>query len=291
MAKQKPASKKEPKAKNQPQSVKVVKLRTLLKQSWLELSTFWRQLAGITALYAILYFIFVMGLSVTASFQSTIDASTSRFTQASTALSDAFTNLYGGTQSDATVLVQVLLFLIASLAMIWALRKLQALKKITIRDAYYQGNAQFIPVLLVSIVLVLTLLPAVLGSGILSVGLQAGGTGLEIVIISIIAVLLLFIAILLFAMIWPSFYIASLPKMRPIQAMKSALVLTKKRRLAIVRKLLFLVLMGVVFTILVLLPFALIAPITVPYAAFAVLFIFFLYGQVYLYELYRSLLP
>ncbi|MFO0882500.1 MAG: hypothetical protein U0491_03570 [Candidatus Saccharimonadales bacterium] len=282
-------------AKKQPerseQSLKVVKLRTLLKQSWLELSTFWRQLLGITAVYAFLYFVFVMGLSITASFQNTIDTTASRFVQASSAFGDALANLYGGTQSDATVLVQVLLFLMASLAIIWALRKLQALKKITIRDAYYQGNAQLLPVLLVSIMLVLTLLPAVLGSGLLSIALQAGGTGVEIILIGAISLLLLFCSAFLFTMLWPSFYIASLPKMRPIQSVRSAMVLTKKRRLAIMRKLLFLVLISLLFLFVVMIPLALIAPVSAPYVAFAVLFLIFLYGQIYLYELYRSLLP
>lgn len=269
---------------------KIISVISLLRKTWLELSTFWRPLAGITFVYAALYLLFVMGLSVTTNIQSQIDTSTSKLSQATASIVDAVSNTYSGAQSDATVLVQVVLFLIAALATIWALRKLQALKAVTIRDAYYQGPAQFVSVLLVSLVLVFTLLPALLGTSILGIVLQAGGAALEITIISAIALLLLFLSAYLFTMFWPAFYIASLPGTRPMQALKSALSVTKKRRLSIMRKLLALVFLVIVAVLLLLLPFGLLTPALIPYIVYVVLFIVFMYTQVYLYELYRSLL-
>lgn len=272
--------------------IKTVRLRDLLKQSWLELSTFWRQLAGITLVYAGLYLLLVMGFSIAANFQSTVSNSgDSRLAQASTALTDTFIILFGGSQSDATTLVQSLLFVIGTLALVWALRKLQALKKITIRDAFYQGNAQLLPVVLVSVLLLLTAVPALLGSTLFSIGLQAGGNAVELIAIGAVSVALLFLSAYLFTKYWPSFYIASLPKMRPLQALKSASALTKGRRLSILRKLLFLTILIITLFLLVMIPFALSFASLVPYGMFVLYFVLYLYVQVYLYELYRSLLP
>lgn len=281
------------KPKDTPEKItpkKVITVIALLRRTWLEISTFWRPLLGITAVYAVLYFIFVMGLNMSGNIQFEIDDSGSRIAQATTSIIGAFSSTYSGSQSDATTLIQMLLFVITSLAFIWALRKLQALKAITIRDSFYQGSAQIIPVLLVVAVLVFTLLPAVLGSSILAIVLQAGGGQLEVVIVSAISFTLLFISAFLFTMYWPAYYIASLPQTRPLQALRSALAVTKKRRFAILRKLVFLGFMIVIVMMVFLLPFALLLPALVQYALYGALFVIFMYSQVYLYELYRSLL-
>lgn len=296
MAKKKPATSSHKKVawakaeKAPPAKPKVISVIELLKRTWLEISTFWRQLLGITAVYAALYFVFVLGFSITGSVQSQIDTSTSKLSQATATITSAFSGTYSGGQSDATVLVQMLLFVVAALAVVWALRKLQALKAITIRDSFYQGSAQIIPVILVGAVMIFTLLPAVLGSSVLTIVLQAGGAKPEVLIIGAIALLLLLLSALLFTMLWPAFYIASLPQTRPMQALRSSLAVTKKRRLSIMRKLIFLGLLVVIVSMLILLPFALLVPGIVQYVVYIVLFAVFMYSQVYLYELYRSLL-
>lgn len=275
-------------AKSKP--AKVISVFVLLKKTWLELSVFWRPLGGIAVVYAVLYFVFVMGLSVTNTLKMQIDSSGGRVSQAAFAIIDSITNTYTGAESDATVLVQMLLFIVATLAVVWALRKLQALKSITIRDAYYHGPSTLIPVLLVSGALLLMLLPAILGSNILAIVLQTGSVGSEIIAVGIITGLLLFSSVYLLSMYWPAFYIASLPNMRPIQALRSARDVTKKRRLSIMRKLLALALLIVLFLLTVLFPFGLIAPAVVPYIVYVAMFTVFIFSQVYLYELYRSLL-
>ena len=269
---------------------KVISVLEILKRTWLELSSFWKPLVGITIVYAVLYFIFVLGLNVSSIVQTQIDETASRLGQAGSVIADAVFATYGSSQSDAAAIIQMLLFVIASLALIWALRKLQALKAITIRDSYYQGAAQIIPVLFVSVVLLFTMLPAILGSSIISVAIQAGGAQIEVLLIGVASGLLIFLSLLLFTMFWPAYYIASLPQTRPMQALKSALVVTKKRRLVIMRKLLFLAVMVLIFLALVMIPVALILPAAVPYVFYFVIFGVFLYTQVYLYELYRSLL-
>lgn len=269
---------------------KLVNSWVLLRQTWMELSSFWRTLVGITLVYVVLYFVLVMGLNITSGLTVAIDTGQSRFGQAINSIATSINDVYAQAQSDTTVLVQMLLFVIASLALIWALRKLQALKKITIRDSYYQGSAQIIPVLLVSVVLLLTLIPAVIGSSIFSVVLQTASVGAEIVIVSVVAGLLLLSSLVLFTIFWPAYYIASLPQTRPMQALKSAKAITKKRRLSIMRKFFVLGLVLIVCGLLFVLPIAIIVPSLAQYAVYSALFAGFLYAQVYLYELYRSLL-
>lgn len=280
----------QPKKEVQQKPKKLVSSLVLLRQTWLELSTFWRTLVGITVVYAALYFVFVMGLSITSGLQVSVDTTQSRLGQAFDSIFTSISTISSQAQTDATVLVQMLLFVIASLAIVWALRKLQALKKITIRDAYYQGSSQIIPVLLVSAVLLLTLIPAVIGSSIVSVVLQTASVGIEILIVGIVAGLLLLTSVVLFTMFWPAYYIVSLPQTRPIQALKSAKAITKKRRLSIIRKLLVLGLLVLICGLLVVLPIAIIVPGLAQYAVYIVLFAAFLFAQVYLYELYRGLL-
>lgn len=277
------------KIKNIKNAAKIPSSWQLLKKSWLEAATFWQSLIGVTAVYAVLYFLFVMGLSFTSFLQDQVSYARN--------LPDAFNNVvsslsgaYGSGQSDATVLIQYLLFIIASLAIIWTLRKLQALKKVTIRDAYYQGNSGIIVVILVTIALVLCMLPAVLGSAIFGIALQPGGAGVEVIVSILIAGILLFISLFLFAMFWPAFYIASLPQTRPIQALKSAKALTKKRRLSILRKMVFLMLCLALLIFIILLPIALMVPAVTPYGAYVILFAAFAFMHIYLYQLYRSLL-
>ena len=272
------------------QPIKVISSYEVLRRTWLEFSTFWRPLVGITLVYAVLYFVFVTGFSITNGFRLVVDTNQNRFLQAINGITTSLNDVYAQGQSDATVLIQMLLFVIASLAIVWSLRKLQALKKITIRDAFYQGPAQIIPVLLVSAVLLLTLIPAVFGSSILTVVLMSASTGVELIIVSVVGGVLLLVSAWLFSMFWPAFYIASLPQTRPVQALKSAKAITKRRRLSIIRKLIILGLVVVVAALAILLPAVLIVPTFAQYFVYAALFAVFLFTQIYLYELYRSLL-
>jgi hypothetical protein len=290
MAKKQPKTT-EPK-KNKKKPAKLPNSWILVKKTWFEYSTFWRSLLGISIVYAFLYFVLVMGLSFSTSLQDTYITGSGKLGDAFSSVFSAFgsSSLAGNSGSDATVLVQFLLFLIASMAFIWSLRKLQALKKIKMREAYYYGTSALIPTILVSFVLIATLLPVVAGSSLLAAALQNGGTSAEILIVSVISGLLLLISGYLFAMYWPAFYIVSLPDTKPIQALKSAMKVTKKRRFAIIRKTLVLAILMLVLIFVVLLPVALILSSAVPIVAFLLMFFVFGIAHVYMYTLYRSML-
>lgn len=265
---------------------------TLIKQTWFETSTFWRPLGLIILVYAFFYFVFVLGLSFSSSLQESLLLPDNRFGEALYVIFGAFgSGGFGYTsQSDSSTLIQFLLFIIASLAFVWTLRKLQGLKQIQVRDAYYLGSSTLIPALFVTIFLILTMVPMIIGTSLFATAVQLSPSGLEIIIITIITSLLVFLSTLLFFMFWPAFYIISLPQTRPIKALRSALKVTKKRRLAIIRKALSWLFICLILMFLILLPFGLFLPAAVTYLVFTMLFILFGLSHIYFYNLYRSLL-
>jgi hypothetical protein len=279
--------------KNKPkqEKKKVPNTWQLFKKTWLELTTFWRPISGVLIVYGSLYYLLVMGLSFSTELPE-LTSGDSRLEQALNSVSTVFSNgsLMGYNQSDSTGLFQLILFLIASMAIVWTLRKLQGLKKTKIRDAYYLGTATLIPTILVSIVTLLTLIPSALGSSILSVSLQASGNQTEVIIIGIIAGLLLFLSIYLLAMIWPAFYIVTLGQTRPIQAIRSATKITKGNRFSIIRKSIILMIVLILLTFGLIIPIAMISPTAVPFMALIIMLLNFAIAHTYLYNLYRSLI-
>lgn len=272
-------------------NVKLPSVWALLKTTFLECKETWRSLIGVVIVYGVLYFVFVLGLSF--SSVSNGASSSSRISESVKSVFSVFnstSSMSGSNQSNATVLMQFLLFLIASMALIWTLRKLQNSKGIKIRDAYYQGTSGLLPTVLVTCALILTLLPAVAGSAVLSLGLQSGNSGAEVLVSSVISILLLLGSLYLFVMFWPAFYIASLPQTRPIQALKSAAKVTKKHRFNILANFIFLLIIGFGIMFVILLVLALTVSKIVPEGAFLLLLILFGFAHVYLYNLYRSLL-
>jgi hypothetical protein len=262
----------------------------ITKKTWLELSSFWRPLAGVTAVYAVLYFVFVMSLTLNSNVKELLESTEGKLPQALVVSTDTVFNSYSGSQSsDANTLLQMLLFLMATLALVWTLRRLQNLQTVTIRDAYYEGPSRIVPVIIVSLLLMLTFIPAIIGSSILSFVIQANAALVELIIAIIISIALIFGSFMLFVMYWPAFYIATLPNMRPLRAMGAALGVTKKHRLSILRKFLLLAIFCFLFIVIVVLPVALLLPAVVPYFLYVVLFALFMIVQVYLFEVYRSL--
>lgn len=272
-----------------PQKQKLPKLPSIwanYSKVWFEMSTFWRSILGVLAVYAILYFVLVLGFNFSSNQSATTDVQLSKFNQAIVQT----TSIFSSNRTDSTSLIQFLLFIIASLAFIWMLRQLQAVKKIKIRDAYYQGTATFVPAILVTAAIALTMFPAIAGSILVSMAYQVGAVGLELIVASIISVILLLLSLYLFAMIWPAFYIVTLPGTRPMQALKTALKITKTRRLALMRNIAVLFLLFILLILAVVFPFAFILPGIAPFIAYLMMFIFFGIAQIYFYSLYRAMI-
>lgn len=260
-----------------------------------DITTFWRSMTGVIFVYAFVYAVTVIGLNfVIPSFDSNSSSTgalasgqnVDSLTKAVDSIGNGLTFISG---DQSSTLVQFILFLVASLAFMWVLRKIRKLQTVKISEAYYQGTAQFVAMFLVIIWFVIFLIPASIGATILSIGLSASSTVLETSIISVISLLLFTLTVWLYAKYWPSFYIISLPGMRPISALKNASSLTKKHRLNITVQVFGFIMISLLLFIIAILPLAFILPVVVPYWVYALMFIIFATTHTFLFSIYRSL--
>ncbi len=189
-------------------------------------------------------------------------------------------------------LYQTILFLLVSLATIYALRLTRSDKTVTLRQTFYSGMYPLVPFLLVLFVIGLQLLPLGIGAWLFgtvtSVGLAVHG-----IEIFIWGLLFFFLGVLSLYMITSSafaLYIVTLPDMYPMQALRSARELVRFRRWTVLRKLLFLPLMLVIIGILVLLPIVFFATPVAEFVVLAYSLLSIIFTHVYVYELYRELL-
>lgn len=259
----------------------------------------WRLFLGIVAIYAALSIIFVGGIGGSgdlASVKSALsDATNGHLDQVSVGLT-LFTFLIGsaGTAAgQAAGAYQVVLLLLISLVLIWALRHVYIKETNThIRDAFYEAPQPLVPFVLVLCVVGLELLPLILGviayDFLVSYGILVDG--LEHVV-CVLAVLLL--AVLSLYMVCSSIfalYVVTLPDMTPVKALRSARELVRYRRFAVLRKLLFLPIVLVVVLAVILIPIALFATPVATVALFVVTMLGVPVIISYGYELYRELL-
>ncbi|HSH56185.1 MAG TPA: hypothetical protein VK983_05185 [Candidatus Limnocylindrales bacterium] len=188
---------------------------------------------------------------------------------------------------------QSFVFIITSLAIIWALRKVWAAEAFRARDAYYKGMYPLVPFLLVLLVIGLQLLPLLLGGALyaLIVGNGIAANGIELAIVALVFFGLGLLSLYLIASSLMALYIVALPDMTPIKALRSAKQLVKGRRWIVLRKLLFLPLALLVAGALLLLPIILLVPVLAPWVFFGATAVSIVIGHSYCYTVYRELLP
>lgn len=208
------------------------------------------------------------------------------------ALVESLISSGAGTATGTGGAYQSFLFIITSLAMIWALRQVSAGSVIRVRDALYNSSYPLVQVLFVLLMLTLNLLPAALGaflldsllvSGIIIVGWQ------KVLLGTVIFLLISWTVYKIIASII-AIYIVTLPDMAPIKAIRSAKEIVRYRRGSVLLKLIFLPFVLFTISAIILVPLSLFIP-----AAATV--IFFLLGMLalpvshaYLYTLYRELI-
>lgn len=198
----------------------------------------------------------------------------------------------GKSSSEAGSVYQSVLFVIISLAFIWALRQTKADHKVGIKESLYKGMYPFIPFIMVLFVIALQIVPFAIGTTlyglVASSGLAVGV--LEhlfwIVVFGMFGLLTLYmLSSSLFAL-----YIVTLPDIEPMQALRSARGLVQHRRWAVMRRVLVLpfviVLAGAAVMIPIIVFVTLIAEIT--FFAFSMFSLVLIHS--YLYNLYRKLL-
>lgn len=255
-------------------------------------------LGGIALVYGLLVILLAQGLAATTDVVSVKQQMSQAFTGSLASLASSFSVFMvligssGGASNQSAGAYQFFLGLIASLAIIWALRQLYSDTQIRVRDAYYKGMAPLVPFVLVLLVVGLQLLPMLIGSSIYStvVGNGIAVTAVEklfwlILFLGLSAVSLYFVSSSLIAL-----YIATLQDMTPLKALRSAKQLVKNRRWIVVRKLLFLPVALLLAAGTIMLPVIALIPIIAPWLFFALTILALVTTHTYIYTLYRELI-
>jgi len=187
---------------------------------------------------------------------------------------------------------QLILFIIASLAVIWALRQLLGGFKVGVKDAYYQGMYPFVPFVLVLAVIGLELIPLLVGSALYQI-VVGNGIAVHPVERLFWALLYFVLAVLSLYMISSSvfaLYIVTLQDMAPVKALRSARDLVRGRRWAVLRKILYLPLLMLVAASIIMLPVILWLTALAQWVFFVLTMLALVAAHTYLYALYRELL-
>jgi len=254
-------------------------------------------LLGITAIYGLLNLLLVHGLA------SSVDVGSIKqeLSQSGAGAGSLGTGLgvlaviagsSGNGSNQAAGTYQLVLILIASLAIIWALRQILGGSKVRIRDAYYQGMYPLVPFMLVLLVIGLQLIPLATGSTLYTIVISNGIAVLAIekILWATVFGLFVFLSFYLISASIFALYIVALPEMTPIKALRSASALVKNRRWSVMRKLLWIPLVFSVLAAVIMLPIIVVAAPLAPWVYFVLSILALLALHSYLYTLYRELL-
>jgi hypothetical protein len=265
----------------------------LLKQSVRVLGRNKKILGGVLLVYGILQIILVQGILVNdfPDIKNAVDESIGGLAGAGAILTYMIGSAGQVNTAEASV-YQLMLFIICSLAFIWALRQVIAQKKIRIRDAFYKGMYPLIPFVLVLLVIGLQTIPVLLGTWLYSV-VVSNGIASSAIAQAFWLFIFLMSALLSMYMICSSLfalYVATLPDMAPMRALKSARELVRYRRWSVIRKIIILVIALVVVVAIIMVPIIVLVAAIAP-IAFYILSIFIMgFSHTYMYTIYRELL-
>ncbi len=270
---------------------------SLLRSSW---AVLWKRrwlFLGIVAIYAACNVVLVQSAAVAnlgevkQLLQGSNPDGASRLTSG-VALFTVLLSATGSGRTEAGAAYQSMLLLITSLAIIWALREVMAGHAVRLRDAFYRGMYPLIPVLLVVLIIVVQLVPLAIGASIFNLAVTNGiaTNGWQILLWGLLPIAgtiasVYFLTSSLFAV-----YIAALPDMTPLKAMRSARRLVQGRRWTILRKLLFMPFVLTVLAVLIMLPVIMFITPAAPWLFFTVSLLGLLIFHAYMYALYRELL-
>lgn len=288
-----------------PEQQKLPSSWALLRETWALLRTRKGFFVGVVTVYGVLQLILVTGV-VSSGTADVRDALLTAADGVSGALLTSLTlttyvaSTTGQAGTDQGSVYQFILIIIASLAVIWALRrveglrasKLQAGEKLRIRDAYYKGMAPLVPFILVLVVILLQFIPLLIGSWLYSLVIQ-GGIAVTLVeqllwglFLSAFAVLTIYLVLSsLFALL-----IVTLPDMTPMQALRSSRGLVLHRRWELIRKFLFLAVITVLALLVIMMPIAFWLPAIAPWLLYALFTALLAVTLGYTYVIYRELL-
>jgi hypothetical protein len=250
---------------------------------------------GICLIYGILNLILVQGLagnSNIANLKSELQQNFFGSLGSSVVIYGELLGSAGNGSTNTAGAYQIILFVLASLAIIWSLRQIIAGHTIRVRDSFYQGMSQLIPFILVMALLFIQLVPVIVGAALSGLALGSGiaVSGLEKVIFIAIFILFAIWTFYLLASTTFAVYIVTLPDMTPLKALRSAKKLVKKHRLLLIRKILGLPFVLIVVSAAIMLPIIILITGLAQWIFFILTTLVLLCAHTYLYNLYRELL-
>jgi hypothetical protein len=292
------ARKKKPTSKALIKHPNLPPVQIILTNSLKIIRKYWQTFTVLTLIYAVLYIIFVRGISGgldLSSIRASLDH-TKGTTSLSTGLS-LFVYLIGNSTTSQSSSVnagvyQTILLIVISLALIWTLRQAHNNSKMRARDAFYKGMYSLIPFIIVLIIIGLELIPLLIGgslySAVMTNGIAVGG--LEKILWALVFLILALVSLYLITSTIFALYIVTLSDMTPMKALRSARQLVRHRRWLVMRKVLFLPVIIIFIALIIMVPVIL---LITPAASW--IFLIFSLGCLvfihsYLYALYRELL-
>ena len=256
-----------------------------------------RLFAGITLIYAFLNVILAQGLTgsnaslLKDQLSQAVDGNVGGLGSSLLVFSGLLSSAGSSTSATAST-YQLFLGLIASLAIIWALRHVVAGKTLRIRDSFYKGMTPLVPFIFVLLIIGLQLLPMALGSSLYAI-VSTQGIAVQavekIIWAAVLGILTLWSLYMLSASVF-GLYIVTLPEMTPLKALRSAKQLVRGRRWIVLRKLLFLPLLLLLLAAVVMVPFILFFTAAATYVFFLLTTFALVAIHSYIYNLYRELL-
>lgn len=266
------------------------------------LEILWRHktlFAVIALVYGLLTFVLAQGFSAGAdvsslknTVQQTLGGQLSTFSSGLGVFALMVGSGGGNTSDAAGGSYQFILFLVGSLAVIWAFRQVQTGLQVRARDAYYRGMYPLVPFVLVLLVIGLELLPMAGGVALFATVSTNGlaVNGLEQFIWVVIFLALALFSLYLIASSIMALYIVTLPDMTPRKALRSARELVRFRRWRVLLRILWLPVAMIIVGAIIMLPIIIFVPVAARWVYFVLSVLAVLAAHGYLYELYRGLL-
>jgi hypothetical protein len=253
---------------------------------------------GIIVVYALLNVVLVQGFAssngITSWHNSVENTVHGHFSKVGDGLA-SFTILAGTSSSGSSSssgAYQIVLVLIVSLSLIWALRQVIGGTKVRIRDAYYKGAFPLVPFIILLFIIGLELLPALIGGTLYTLVMNNGIAvlGIEKIIWSLIFAGTMLLSLWLICSSIFALYIVTLPDMTPLRALRSARELVRYRRWTLLIKILYLPLLLLIIMAIIVAPVVILSSSFAPAVLFVLAMLALAIVHGYMYNLYRELL-
>lgn len=271
-----------------PPRKKLPSTAVLIRHTVMMLAKNWKTFFGIALVYGIGIFIFVKSFSVgTALSQSSGGGVlTTTIVRFGSMISDAASSM-----NAASGIYQIIVSTICSLALIWYFRQVLSAEKTSVKQCFYEGMRPLVPYLLVLAMLGIHLIPLALGGYLLSL-MQSSYLlfGWEMFVAWGVFLLLAIWSLRMLTHSIFALFAVTLPRVTPLQALRSAKKIVYRRRLIIWRKILLAVVLFALVSLVLVTPFLLWLPAVAPWIFFLFTVSIAMFGQAYLYTIYRELL-